>query len=183
MANFDVNAATNNDNGGNDGDNASGLASVAQPAGFIAGFGNEPSRDSAGNEFDPAIHSGLDKRNADGTFRRKRGRKSGSGGPAQSKRGNNSTSVNSLASVLLVLHMGIASATKTPELALDESEANSLAQATANVLNEFDIQPNPKVEAIIALGIVAGSIYGPRAYVINERIKGRKNNESSDKSA
>jgi uncharacterized PurR-regulated membrane protein YhhQ (DUF165 family) len=54
-------------------------------------------------------------------------------------------------------------------------EAEALANATANVLIEFDIQPNPKVQAIVGLVMTAGSIYGPRVYLIRERKKAQQN--------
>lgn len=76
-----------------------------------------------------------------------------------------------MARVLAIVHIGIAGATKTPELALEESEAEALANATANVLSEFDIRPDPKIEAVIGLVMVAGTIYGPRIYNIRERKK------------
>jgi hypothetical protein len=56
-------------------------------------------------------------------------------------------------------------------LALDNSEAENLAKATATVLTEFDIRPDPKVEAVIGLVTAAGLIYGPRVYLITERKK------------
>jgi hypothetical protein len=69
------------------------------------------------------------------------------------------------------LHIGLAAATKTPELALEDSEAENLAKATATVLTEFDIRPDPKIEAVIGLVTAASLIYGPRVYLITERKK------------
>jgi hypothetical protein len=69
----------------------------------------------------------------------------------------------------MMLHLGIAGATKTPEMALDEDESKLLANATVNLLSEFDIRPDPKVEAAFGLIIAAGSVYGPRFYLINKR--------------
>lgn len=127
--------------------------------------------------FNPAIHVGRDKRNADGSFTRKRGRKagSGSGGAGSSRKASNlADATATLSRTLLMLHLGISAATKTPEMALDQSEADLLAEATVNVLREFDIQPNPKAEAIIGLIVAAGTVYGPRYYLINARQKTEK---------
>src|SRR6185503_17296898 len=57
-----------------------GTSDFIDPAASIGG-GNEDGgvRDSAGTRFDPTIHASPDSRNKDGTFRGKRGRKSGSG--------------------------------------------------------------------------------------------------------
>jgi len=54
---------------------------------------------------------------------------------------------------------------------LEDGEAENLAKATATVLTEFDIRPDPKVEAVIGLVTAAGLIYGPRIYLITERKK------------
>lgn len=71
----------------------------------------------------------------------------------------------------MLVHVGIASATKTPELALAEDEATTLARASARVLEEFDIRPDPKIEAVIGLVIASASVYGPKVYFIRERLK------------
>jgi hypothetical protein len=150
---------------------------------FLAGNdGSGGDTDANGERFNPAIHSGRDKLNADGSYRKKRGRKAGSGagtgsgsvGSKGSRKADSAASVESLARVLAVLHVGIATATKTPEMVLDDSEASLLANATANVLEQFDIRPDPKIEAIIGLIMAAGSIYGPRMYLISERKKADK---------
>lgn len=166
----------------NDGD--AGDVNDANPgfldASFLGGSDGANSggseRDARGVEFDPEQHSGRDKRNADGSWTRKRGRKSGSGSsasaaPRSRTKADNQASVDGLASMLGVLHLGIAAATKTPALALKDDEAKNLALATARVLEEFDIRPEPKIEAIVGLIIAGSSIYGPRAYFIMERRK------------
>lgn len=76
--------------------------------------------------------------------------------------------------MLAIIHIGIASATKTPELKLEDEEANALAQSTAVVLEEFDIRPDPKIEAVIGLVTTASMIYGPRIYLIGQRRKKEK---------
>jgi hypothetical protein len=52
---------------------------------------------------------------------------------------------------------------------IDESEAEYLAKATANVLDQFDLKPDPKTQAIVGLVIAAGTVYGPRVYMIKSR--------------
>lgn len=125
-------------------------------------------------DFDPAIHVGRDKRNNDGSYTRKRGRKagSGSGGSGSSRKASNlADATATLSRTFLMLHLGISAATKTPEMALDQSEADLLAEATVNVLREFDIKPDPKVEAVFGLIIAAGTVYGPRFYLVKMRQK------------
>lgn len=165
--------ASSNANGPISGDGSDGSEGSGS-AFFLGGSGSFGVTDSSGARFDPEHHSGRDKLNADGTFRKKRGRKPNSATGGNRKRADNSTNLESLTSILAIVHAGLASATKTPELVLELPEAEALANAAANVLIEFDIQPNPKVQAIVGLVMTAGSIYGPRVYLIRERKKGVK---------
>lgn len=174
------------------GDDAGGIGSLAQSPDFLTGNapgtgdsdnggnGGSDSGDAGdGERFDPDIHIGRDKRNVDGSYRKKRGRRAGPA--AAGKRGPKADSqagIESLTRILTVLHIGIASATKTPEMVLEEDEAKSLAGATSDVLRQFDIRPDPKIEALIGLAIVAGGIYGPRVYLIRERHKEEKEKAS-----
>ena len=144
----------------------------------VADSGGDSGRndtDANGDRFDSAIHVGRDKFNKDGSFRKKRGRKasnsSGSGSGYGRGQKSNKANIESLTSILAIVHAGLASATKTPELALEIDDAEALANATANVLIEFDIQPNPKVQAVVGLVMTAGAVYGPKVYMIRERWK------------
>ncbi len=166
------------------GDQQVGDAPSFATASFLSGgtdggdSGRSSGTDSGG--FDPAIHVGRDSVNADGSYRRKRGRRPGSSSGSGNKRAATlSASVDALAGVLSVLHAGIAAATKTPELAIDNDDATTLAKATANVLAEFNIAPDPKVAAVIGLVIAAGSVYGPMGFNIRER-KLREAKEKAD---
>jgi hypothetical protein len=85
-----------------------------------------------------------------------------------------------LGGVLMIVHAGIASATKTPELELTEPEANQLGKSVGAVMDEFGFQPDPRTQAIVGLVITAGMIYGPRMYLIRERIAEPKKAPASD---
>lgn len=54
-----------------------------------------------------------------------------------------------------------------------------LANATANVLEQFDLKPDPKIQAVIGLVMAAGTVYGPRVYMI----QARKAQEKREKAA
>jgi hypothetical protein len=164
-----------------------GIVSAEQPAVDPASFGGSSGgsdggsiRDAAGTEFDPAIHVGPDSRNNDGSFRRKRGRKAGSGSHGKAKvHSNLEGSIEALTKGLAIFHIALATATKTPELVIEDSEAKSLATATVNVLDQYDIRPDPKIEAIIGLIGVSCATYIPR-YM---SIKMRKEQERKEKAA
>ena len=71
--------------------------------------------------------------------------------------------------MLALAHMGIATVSNTPEMALSESEAKLLATATVPVLEQFDFKPDPRFTAVFGLIVVAGQIYVPRAVLIRMR--------------
>jgi hypothetical protein len=159
--------------------------------------GTTPSE--AGNSIDPAELAGLVGRdgsdaddyardadgniirNRDGKPARKRGRKAGSGSGSNSgtskaqKARNLNGSIDTLSKTLMILHSGIAAIAKAPELEIDKDESDLLANATANVLDQFDLKPDPRAEAIVGLIIAASTVYGPRVYLMRQRKQAAKN--------
>lgn len=75
------------------------------------------------------------------------------------------------------MHTGVAAIASTPELAIDKAESDLLSGATVNLLEQFDITPDPKLQAAVALVVAAATVYAPR--VIS--IKMRKSKEARDK--
>lgn len=145
-------------------------ATIANNGGGSGGTGGGNGGSGTDDDFVRDADGNI-KRNKDGTPRRKRGRKAGSGN-SQSPRKTGADlkgSIDTLSRTLAMLHLGVAGVTKTPELELDTAEADMLANATVNVLREFDITPDPKTEAIFGLIIAASTVYGPRVYVIRKR--------------
>jgi hypothetical protein len=127
--------------------------------------------DGGGSDFvfDPERHIAPDKRNADGSYRRKRarkgGRKAASGSPL---------SVSGIEAILLSIHAVAASSLNAPEIALDKTEANQLAAAVAEVARHYPTSIDPKVMAWINLAMVGGMVYGPRWWVIRARVSSGK---------
>ncbi len=154
-----------------------GAVELIPDAGFSFG-GGDSGGDSGGGrgDFDSTIHVSRDKRNADGSYTRKRGRRSGGGNsPSRtSSKADLKASVDSLANVLVIVHAGLAATLKTPEIALEPDESKALAHGVTNVLEQFDIRPDPKVEAVVGLIIAASSIYGPKVYLYRERKKAER---------
>lgn len=162
---------------GTSGDNSGAVIGSSEPidprtVDGSGGTGSGGDSGSGGEQFDPRIHVDPAKRNADGSYTRKRGRKAGSqssGAGAPKKTPDLKASIDSLAKTLVVVHMGIANITGTPELVIDADESKLLANATANLLEQFDLKPDPKIQAVIGLVMAAGTVYGPRAYMIRVR--------------
>lgn len=138
--------------------------------------GGADSGSPTGDGFDADIHIGRDKRNADGSYTAKRKRR-GSGDPVNRKSkkdANNTASLEALTRMVFIIHVGVAGMTRSPEWTLDDKEAETLSGSLANVMEQFDIRPDPKIEAIVGLCVTATSIYGPRVYMIQQRKKVEK---------
>ncbi len=115
---------------------------------------------------------------ADGTPRKKRGRKPGQTASVVSttnkvpKRGDKTgMAVEMLAAQFQILNTGIAFLTKFDDFKLEDSEAMQMANATANVMEQFDYTPDPKVAAVLGLVTTTSMIYGPRLYLYRSHTK------------
>lgn len=145
--------------------------------GGASGGSGGSDRDGDDSIFDPERHIGRDRINTDGTYRRKRKRRGSAGINSSTKRSTKadlSASVDALTSTLIIVHAGLASLTKTPEWELSRDEGDALAKSLVSVLEQFDVTPDPKVQAIVGLVMTGGMIYGPKMYLYNERMKQRK---------
>lgn len=134
-------------------------------------FGGDIGGSIGGDDFDPSIHVGRDKRNANGSYTRKRGRKSGGYSATRSESKKNSHSVNAIESALVGIHAMVAAFTKTPEMVLESDESKPLAIAVADVAKHYDI---PGVDAVVVawvgLIMVAGKVYVPRYLLVKHRL-------------
>lgn len=127
-------------------------------------------------------------RNADGSPRKKRGRKPGGGRSPVARQANDTKNLKSAVETLSMaiggLHLAIAGFTKSPEMQLDDTESKALSESIVNVMDQFDMSPDPRIVAVGGLIATASTIYGPRMYMIRERRKEEKNkNSPNDKSA
>lgn len=135
-----------------------------------------------GQSIDPAIAaSGNDNGDSgsDEPVKRKRGRPAGTttGTKTNTKKNNLSNSVDNLSKTLMLLHLGIASKFNVPEIVIDERESELLSSAAMNMLDQFEIQIDPKMQAAVGLIVAAGTVYGPRVIAISYR----RNKEQKEK--
>jgi len=140
------------------------------------GGGNDGPGGDGGNSytgddrtFDPARHISPDKRNADGTFRRKR--VGGKRGPNKRSAAPSSLDLGVVSSTLLFWHTAAAGALRAPELQLDKSEADLLGKALIQVEQQFPTQIDPRMIALLNLAGALGMVYGPRVVAIRMRVK------------
>lgn len=113
--------------------------------------------------------------NADGTPRKRRGRKPGAG--TGSRSGSTATSKKAnlagIESILFSAHLMAAAAFKMPELALTQDDNAKLAAAFADVAQHYPIGVDPKTAAWVNFGIVAAGLYVPRVIAARKRKTGK----------
>jgi hypothetical protein len=130
-------------------------------------------RDAAGNII----------RNADGSPRKKRGRKSSGGGGNSARSGNtgqrkakgSAVSVTAIEQALTGIHVALAIMAKAPELALEPDESKPLAESLAELSKHFPMPDiSEKAIAIVAVCVVASKVYIPKAILIKQRMAAEK---------
>lgn len=72
------------------------------------------------------------------------------------------------------IHALLATLTDAPELAVTDQEGEAFMHASANVMRHYGVQATQKTIDHIALVGCVLSIYGPRAFLLRERLKERK---------
>jgi hypothetical protein len=147
------------DNGG------AGSGGAIDPASLAGAAGGDNGGGGGDDDFDPAIHVGRNSTNADGSYRRKRGRKSATG----SAKAAPPVSVSGIEAVLVSLHTIAATVTRTPELVLDGTEAEAMAKSIAEVAKHYPTNIDPKLMAWVNLSATSAMIYGPRLWLIRDR--------------
>lgn len=133
-------------------------------------------RDSRGDAFDPEQHIDPGKRNADGSFRRKRrgGPRASTGTKRKSSKGN--VSLDNVETLLVGLHSMLAAFTGFEDINLSQpDESEPLAKAVIEVTALYDL-PVISKEAIAWVGLimVCGKVYGPKAALIKMELDRRK---------
>lgn len=169
------------ENGGIENGNGESEGRIVDPAGIE--YGDEYERDASGNLV-------IGK---SGKPRRKRGRRSagnsgrssgGTGTSAGKTRTRNSQAVNlgleTLSKTLMVVHMGLASFAKFDTFALEQAEADALSASIANVMEQFDWTPDPRMTAVAGLVTTSATIYGPRLYLYREHLKNKNEKKANN---
>lgn len=126
---------------------------------------NEPSAGKPRNAkkfVDPATNSRPDRGGRTPAGNRGRGGPRGSSGKFTSRTRESETSKD-LKSILLTIHFGLATLTKSPKLKLTEEEAALYADAAQRVMDLYEIEIlSPEKRAWFNLLWVMGCIYVPR---------------------
>ena len=108
----------------------------------------------------------------------RRGRKPGSknGGNVQTGK-KEKLSARQLTGLLFLSHAGAAEALNVPEIALDEREAESLANAIVDVMQYYDFEASAKTVAWANLIGTAAAVYGLK--FLSLRKKGGQNDNTA----
>lgn len=136
-----------------------------------ANHSEQPSDGGNGGTVDPASLTGDSSSDTghgffpDGRPRKRRPRGSGPRTATSGSTSRKSASETSgdLTRILFSMHLMGAAFLKTPQLALDETEAKNLGDAVSRVTELYDIPlMDEKSRAWLNLGMVAAGVYGPR---------------------
>jgi hypothetical protein len=140
--------------------------------GIEAGTGTGTPEGTA--EFtDPRTAAGSGSGEGTGDQERERtGSKRKVGRPATAqKKAKVQTSLEGIEGILLSVHMMGATLLKVPEMVMSEPEAKNLSEAIARVASHYDVGASEKTLAWVNLAVVAGGLYGTRAYAYHLRLK------------
>lgn len=112
--------------------------------------------------------------------KRKRGRPPGSKNAARDLNASKPVSipVDAISATLFSLHAMAAAALKTPEFAIEESEAKKIAEASAKVAAHYNVVANPKTVDWCNLAVTLGMVYGTRFMALRARAKAQAKQKS-----
>lgn len=129
---------------------------------------------NGGNEnfVDPATATSPGNGSVGGSSTGRRGRPKGSKNRTakQKKETVSLDTASALASAVFAIHTGLAIIAKTPELELDENEADKITKAGLGVARHYaNVQMTEKAADWVALFSALGAVYGPRWMAIKIR--------------
>jgi hypothetical protein len=117
---------------------------------------------------------------------RKRRANSGSGGGGSNTSAPKAVKkvpVDAMARLLVMGHGIAANFTRTPELEINTSEARMLADPLSELLVLYEIEPDPRIMAMMELGLAASYVYGPRFTMIRIRLRAEARAKAAAKKA
>ena len=79
--------------------------------------------------------------------------------------------VDALTRLLMMGHAIGANLTRTPELEINSGEARMLADPLSELLVLYEVEPDPRIMAMMELGLAASYVYGPRFTMIRMRLR------------
>lgn len=79
--------------------------------------------------------------------------------------------LDKLADMLVKIHTGLAVVTKSPEMLIDKSEATDVVNSGTELLEFYDLNPDPKTVAWLNFLGTMGMVYGTRVMAISNRPK------------
>jgi hypothetical protein len=83
----------------------------------------------------------------------------------------NKLALKALAPTLQFMHAAAADVLKMPELSIEKSEAETLANAAEGIFALYDMQVSPAVAAWLTFAGAAATVYAPRVVMIRTRLQ------------
>lgn len=167
-----------NSDGSNGNDTGGDIGATGNGDGTIhgdSGTGSDPFRPV--REYDDGDDRIIRDENGNPTFsptgrirkRRTRGA-TGSGATPKQKTGKK-VPVDALSRLLLMSHLMLANVSRTPELEINEDESMLIANPLSELLVLYEVEIDPRILQLMELGGACSYVYGPRIYMIRERLK------------
>lgn len=153
-----------------------GVPDGGTPIGDIFGDGGDLVIDPAALDAGTDIGSATSGTNLDGTPRKRRGRKPGSGNASKKAA---ALDISGVEKILFSAHMMLAHATGMDELSIDQSEANQLASAVSNVARHYAVEASQVTLDWVNLVMALGMIYGTRGIAIRNNRKKKPQQHSN----
>lgn len=170
-------------NGNGEGNSGSDTSATAETTGTDSELNGAGSGyrigDDPRDDGDPRIirdEQGRPTFSPSGRLRKRRDGSGGvSGGTTSSQSGarpaRKKVPVDALSRLLLMSHVILANVTKTPELEINEDESMMIANPLSELLVLYEVQVDPRILQAMELAGACSYVYGPRIYMIRERLK------------
>lgn len=152
-----------------------------------SGIGDDPGGVGERADFDPnaldgigtaepaAVSGGRRRRSDAGTPRGPRdGTAASPRGTARAKKEVSSLDLTSLTGMFVGIHAMLASLSGHDELAITEDEGTAFMRAAANCMRHYNVKSSQKVVDHTAFVGCVVAMYGPRMFILREKIKDRR---------
>lgn len=131
---------------------------------------------SIGDEDDRIIRdeAGRPTYSPTGRLRKRRTRSAGGTREAVKPAKAKKVPVDALARVLMMGHLMMANLSGTPELEINENEGVMIATPLSELLVLYEVEIDPRILQLMELGGACSYVYGPRIYMIRQRLRAEK---------
>lgn len=88
--------------------------------------------------------------------------------------------LQTIAGFLMPIHAMLAAKMEAPEFVLNQGEAETIGDATVELMDAFDFDPDPRISASIGFVVALGTVYGGKYLAFRARKQEEQENEHAD---